>query len=728
MAQLPILPVLLPLALEEPYAYLMPSRKTVQTGTFVRVPLGSRMRTGVIWGPPLKAHTLEFPVEKLRKISAFPDVPPLTPLQQKFVRWVSEYTLSPPGMVLRMVMSVPAVFEEKTMQPAYKMTGVIPDRMTAQRQQVLDILSGGQILAADVLKTHCSISDSVLATLVKQEVLEKTLIKKTDEVFVWPEPVARQKNLSNEQKTALLHIRENFSDGFYATCLLDGVTGSGKTEVYFELISDCLKTGKQTLVLLPEITLTGQFTDRFRERFGFEADIWHSAMTSAQRRTVWKKVITGRAPVIIGARSALFLPFRNPGLMIVDEEHETAYKQEDGVRYQARDMAVVKAHMEKIPLLLCSATPSLESWVNAKEGRYHHVQLKKRFTGSSLPEVKTIDLRQHPPDKGKWISPVLLMKMQECLEAGRQSLLFLSRRGYAPLTLCRTCGLRLECPNCSTWLVEHRFRNILTCHHCGHEIPVPAACPECEATDSLVPCGPGVERISQEVEQLFPQARIALLSSDLLPSMAKQRAVLDQIIQGKIDIIVGTQLIAKGHHFPKLKLVGVVDGDLGLSQSDPRAGERTFQLISQVAGRAGREKEQGYAFIQTYMPEHPLMQAIVNADRDGFLKAEIKSRKKGGLPPFGRLAALIISSGDVKSAHRHALHLVNKAPKASRIKILGPAEAPIHQLRGRYRYRILLLTDKKMDLQAFIQHWLSLVGAESHEIQVRIDIDPYSFY
>ncbi len=514
----------------------------------------------------------------------------------------------------------------------------------------------------------------------------------------------------------------------FTVSLLDGVTGSGKTEVYYEAVAETLRLGRQALIMLPEIALTGQFMNRFAARFGCMPVEWHSALSSAERGRTWRAAATGEARVVVGARSALFLPFSDLGLVVVDEEHDAGFKQDDRVHYQARDMSVVRGSIGKFPVILASATPSIESHVNARTGRYRHVILPGRFTGVEMPHVQAIDLRANPPEKGRWLSPVLVEALAETLALKQQSLLFLNRRGYAPLTLCRSCGHRFECPQCTAWLVEHRFRNRLNCHHCGFSLPLPEACPKCGEAGSLVACGPGVERVAEEVVERFPEAKIALLSSDLIPGLTEMRQVIGSIENGEVDIIIGTQIVAKGHNFPLLSTVGIVDGDLGLSMgADPRAGERTFQLLHQVTGRAGRVLTEGRGFVQTHMPEHPVMEAIISGDREAFLVREIDMRRRGMLPPFGRLAALVISARDKEMAEKFAREVARRAPASERIDVLGPAEAPIAVVRGRYRWRLLVKAPREMDIQGYIRAWLEALPKIAGDLRLTVDIDPYSF-
>ncbi len=532
--------------------------------------------------------------------------------------------------------------------------------------------------------------------------------------------------LSHDQQAAAERLVARVAEGGFGVTVLDGVTGSGKTEAYFAAIAAALAAGQQVLVLLPEIALGAQWLGRFRRRFGAAPAEWHSDVSQSARRDTWRAVAAGRARIVVGARSALFLPFRELGLIIVDEEHDPSYKQEDGVCYQARDMAVLRASLARVPVVLVSATPSLETVVNVSRGRYQRVELPKRHAEASLPEVELVDMRRERTEPGRFLSPPLAEAIGQALQAGEQVLLFLNRRGYAPLTLCRACGYRFQCPNCTAWLVEHRFTHRLVCHHCGYPAPVPALCPECLAAGTLVPCGPGVERLQEEVAARFPGARTALMVSDLLSGPRAAADLAEAMTEQRYDVLIGTQIVAKGHHFPMLTLVGVVDADLGLVGGDLRAGERTYQLLQQVAGRAGRAERPGRALLQTYMPEQPVMQALAAGDRDRFLAAEASARRAAGLPPFGRLAALILSAGDPEAADFAARALARAAPQMPGLNVLGPAPAPLAILRGRHRRRFLVKAERTVNLQAVLHDWLARVRL-SGSARLQVDIDPYSF-
>ena len=712
--------VLIPVAVDRPYTYEAPSALELAAGDVVVVPLGPRHVLGVVWDEPVEdidRHRLRAVADKLD--GCIPGD------MRRFVDWVADYTLSPRGMVLRMVLRVPEAFGPEQPQQAVRLAGPAPDRMTPARRRVLEVAADGLARAKSALAAEAGVGVSVVNGLVKAGTLEILEIDPTPPVAL-PDPRHSPPALNRDQAKVAASLRDTGSGGNFSVTLLEGVTGSGKTEVYFEAVAAALAAGRQVLVLVPEISLTAEFLERFEARFGARPAEWHSQISGKGRERVWRGVAAGTIRVIAGARSALFLPFPELGLIVVDEEHDAAYKQEDGVIYHARDMAVARGMIGQFPVILSSATPSVESRANAARGRYAHLALPDRFAGA-LPEISAIDLRVDGPERGRWLSPPLVAAVEETLEAGGQALLFLNRRGYAPLTLCRACGFRFECSNCSAWLVEHRFRRELACHHCGHREPRPERCPNCDAEDSLVPCGPGVERIAEEAASLFPEARGLVLSSDLVGGIAELRSRLDAIERGKVDLVIGTQLVAKGHNFPHLSLVGVVDGDLGLATADPRAAERTFQLLQQVTGRAGRMTAGGRGMIQTFDPAHPVMQAIVSGDREGFYTRELESRERHGLPPFGRLAALVVSARVREVAWNRARQLARAAPAATEIRVLGPAEAPLAVVRGRHRYRLLVKAARSADLQGYLRNWISSIGAPSGGARVSIDIDPVSF-
>ncbi len=715
-------PVLVPMPAPGPYSYSVPDHMVVEPGSIVQVPLGPRQVIGVVWD---ESDGGSVDPKKLRPITKTFDCPPLREEMRRFIDWVSTYTLSPPGLVARMALRAPAAFDPEPMIEGLRLTEGRPERLTPARKQVIDLAAEGHAWTKSGLAHAAGVSTSVIDGLTKQGVFE-TVFLPAPPVVAEPDPNYSESRLEGPQKQAASEILEDVRKGSFAVSLIDGVTGSGKTEVYFEAVAETLRQGKQVLILLPEIALTAAFLDRFHDRFGSKPAEWHSDLSPRMREKVWRQTVTGEVRVVAGARSALFLPFDNLGLIIVDEEHDPAYKQEDRVYYNARDMAVVRARIGDFPIVLVSATPSVESQVNANSGRYNTIHLHTRFGDAAMPDLHLVDMRRHPPERGGFLSPVLLRGIAKTIEKGEQALLFLNRRGYAPLTLCRVCGHRFQCPQCSSWLVEHRFRNQLQCHQCGHNQPTPDHCPECGTFDHLAACGPGVERIAEEVEKHFPEARTIVLSSDLM-GVKRLRLELEAIVKGEADIVIGTQLVAKGHNFPLMTLVGIVDADLGLANGDPRAAERTFQLLSQVTGRAGRTGLKSHGLLQTYQPQHPVMQAIVSGDASAFYEREIIEREKAMLPPFGRLASLIISADSRAEAETHARALRAAAPQAAGIMLLGPAEAPLALIRGRYRFRLLVHGKRNSDMQAFLRAVMANGPKERGSIHVQMDIDPQSF-
>ncbi len=717
---------MLPIPADRPYTYKVGDQMALAPGDIVRVPLGPRQVFGVVWDDQDEDNGNKIAASKLREVSEKPDCPPIRENMRRFVEWVANYTLSAPGMVLRMVLRTPAAYHPPQLQQGLRYSGLEPERITAARAKVLELVGEGFMWTKSGRSHAAGVSGSVIEGMIKQGSFEKIyfpphpIVTKPDAEFGQPE-------LSEKQLAAAARLLAQIAKGGSPVSLLDGVTGSGKTEIYFEAMAEIFKHDRQVLILLPEIALTSGFLQRFEHRFGARPAQWHSDITPKMREKIWRQVATGEVQVVVGARSALYLPFCQLGLIIVDEEHEAAFKQEDRVFYNARDMAVVRGSIAGAPVILSSATPSIESRVNADLGRYHYIRLEERYRQAALPDLRAVDMRENPPPRGKFLSPVLVEEVAAALARGEQSLLFLNRRGYAPLTLCRACGHRFECNDCSAWLVEHRFRRQLVCHHCGHSEQVRDACPNCGTLDHLVACGPGVERLGEELLELFGEKRIMVLSSDMAGGAKRLRLELDAIAKGEADIIVGTQLVAKGHNFPLMTCVGVVDADLGLSNGDPRAAERTFQLLSQVTGRAGRSGRESVGLIQTFQPGHPVIEAIVSGEREQFYEREIAARKSAGLPPFVRLAAMVISSTDRKKAEQYANGVRLACKPEARVLVLGPAEAPIAQVRGRYRFRLLFRTEKASDLHSYIREVVNSSPKIRGDIRCQVDIDPQSF-
>ncbi|MCP1829263.1 MULTISPECIES: primosomal protein N' [Bradyrhizobium] len=719
-----VVDVLVPVALNQTYSYRVPRGMELAPGDVIGVPLGPREVVAVVWAenanPDPRLHN------RLKDVSEKLDVPPLKPELRQLVDWVSNYTLSARGTVLRMTLRMGENLGPERMRLGVRLVGEPPRRLTPARRRVIEVLSDRLLHGKSEAAREAGVSSGVIDGLVDEGTLTVEAMPPPAPPPV-PDPSYAQPDFSREQRSAVDVMRTLAASGSFHVALLDGVTGSGKTEVYFEAIAENIRRGKQTLILMPEIALTGQFLDRFAQRFGVRPLEWHSELTPRTRARNWAAISEGKAPVVVGARSALFLPYADLGLIIVDEEHDQAYKQDDGAHYHARDMAVVRAHIAKIPIVLASATPSVESEVNARKGRYQRVALPSRFGGQHMPHIEAIDMRRAPPPRGRFISPVLAEQIGHAIERREQALLFLNRRGYAPLTLCRACGHRFACTICDAWLVDHRFRQRLVCHHCGFSMPRPNICPHCAAEESLVAVGPGVERLQEEAAHIFPEARTMVLSSDLITSIETMRSELNEIAEGRVDIIIGTQLVAKGHNFPRLNLVGVIDADLGLSNGDPRAAERTFQLLNQVVGRAGREQGRGVGFLQTHQPEHPVIKALIANDREAFYASEIEIRERTGYPPFGRLASLIVSAGDRPTAEGFARKLAAVAPLDERIQVLGPAEAPLAVIKGRYRFRLLVKSLRNVDLSQYLREWLESGPKTKGNLKLEVDVDPQSF-
>jgi primosomal protein N' (replication factor Y) len=705
-----------------PLDYRVPDGMHVEPGSVVVAPLGPRQLLGVAWEAE-RLPSAEVPDSRLRPLAGVLGVPPIAAPLRRLCEWTADYYLSPLAGVLRMVLPSAAALDGPRQLIEYRPTGLVPERLTPQREKAIAAIQGRQGTVRE-LASAAGVSDAVMRGLVNAGVLEAVAVD-SDRPLPIPDPDFAPPDLSPEQAQAAASLTAAVGKGFDPT-LLDGVTGSGKTEVYFEAIAECLRQGKQALVLLPEIALTEPFLKRFEARFGGAPTAWHSGLRSSQRRRAWRGIASGEAAVTVGARSALFLPYANLGLIVVDEAHETSFKQDDGVQYHARDTAVMRAKFEDIPVILSTATPPIESRHMVELGRYREVGLEARFAGASLPEIRAVNLTQDPPPRGRWLAPSLVAEIEANLQAGEQSLLFLNRRGFAPLTLCRHCGHRFQCPNCTAWMVEHRLMHRLACHHCGHVMPPPQACPECGTEDSLVACGPGVERIADEVAELFPDARTAIVTSDTIWSPLKAAEFVGAMDAGAIDIVVGTQLVTKGYHFPNLTLVGVVDADLGLAGGDLRAAERSFQQIQQVAGRAGRGEKPGRVLIQTHDPDAPVIAALVSGDAPGFYAAETEARREAAMPPFGRLAAIVVSAEDASEAEAVARRIGHAAPEVQGMAVFGPAPAPLAMLRGRHRQRLLIHAHRGLDVQDAIRDWLATVEWSS-KVRVSVDVDPYSF-
>lgn len=719
------------------YDYLAGPAVGAVRGSIVTVPFGGRHLPGIVMGAAIG----DVPLAKLRAVESLVTLPPLSDALVQFIERVAAWTMAPLGAVVKMVLSQPAAFDRPPQQKRYSIgTPAGKTRLTTARQHVLEYLAKTEASAAPdhqamtvgvtaaMITAACGASQAVINGMETAGLLQVKPVS-ADQPPPLPRPHLNHVTLTSDQQQAADHLRGVIGHGFQ-TCLLDGVTGSGKTEVYFEAVEAAIAAGQQVLILLPEIALSAAWRARFTARFGVPPVEWHSDISAAQKRKSWRFVLQARASVVVGARSALFLPFSRLGLIIVDEEHEHAFKQEDQVIYQARDMAVLRGRLDDVPVVLASATPSLESWVNAgKTGsppRYDYLTLPKRVHGAQLPDISAIDLRTTPPERGRWLAPPLVEAIESRLKAGEQSLLFLNRRGYAPLTLCGACGTKVTCPNCDSWMVAHRLAGRLRCHHCGHESRPSNDCKSCGAKDQMQACGPGVERLAEEVLIRFPEARFAVLSSDTVGTPKAAEAFIQSVSDGEVDIIIGTQMAAKGHHFPHLTLVGVVDADLGLAGGDLRAAERTFQMLSQVAGRAGRESRPGAAMLQTLEPENSVLVSLIAGDRDAFLTQEAAARQAAGMPPFGRLVAIIIASPHEERLFEAIRQLAATRPHFDSVQIYGPAIAPIGFLKGKHRARLLIRADKSVNIQHILQDWLGTIKLPS-SVRMQVDIDPYSF-
>ncbi len=715
-------PVLLPYPFAGPFDYRVPVGMELSPGDLVLVPLNRREEVGVVWDGEAEGEVGD---NRLRPVSAKLDAPPMREDLRRLIDWIASYTLAAPGEVLAMALRVNALRPDQPLL-GWRAAEVLPEgRVTPQRAAVLAELSRQQPRGGAELAKAAGVSTGVVRAMADAGLLVPAPLPVLPG-FYPPDLSRTGPVLSADQEVAAQALREAVAARAFSVTLLEGVTGSGKTEVYHEAIAACLRQGRQALVLLPEIALSSQWLDRFTARFGTPPAVWHSDLSSRTRRLTWRAVASGEASVVVGARSALFLPFPDLGLVVIDEEHETAFKQEDGVVYHARDMAIVRARLCNAPAVLASATPSLESVANVEAGRYQRLHLPTRHGGALMPQISMVDLRDAPPARGDFLSPPLVVAVKEAFERGEQAMLFLNRRGYAPLTLCRRCGHRVNCANCTAWLVEHRARRQLQCHHCGHAEPIPKLCPVCQAEDSLTAIGPGVERITEEAARHFPEARTLVMASDTITGPVAAAEAARAIAAREYDLIIGTQIVAKGWHFPHLTLVGVIDADLGLAGGDLRAAERTVQLLHQVAGRAGRAEAPGRVLLQSFSPDHPVMVALRQGDLAAFMQSEAEQRRPGHWPPYGRLAAIIVSADSSDAAEAAAIALGRTAPGGDGVLVLGPAPAPLAILRGRHRRRLLLKTRRDIAVQPILRAWLATVPATG-SVRIDVDVDPVSF-
>ena len=719
-----LLSVLTVRPLDGPLDYLAPASGASE-GAYVEVPLGPRTTIGVVWGEGQGGVA----PERLKTVKRMLDAPPMSADMRAFLGRAAGYTVTPMHAMLRAAIPALDIGRSPPTSAVYALSGRMPTVETKARRRVMSLLEGlgGAPLSAAEIASGASVSGSVVKGLVSAGALERRIVAK-DAPYRRLDLDRKGIELTDEQAAAVGSLKAEIARGRHGATLLKGVTGSGKTEVYLEAATDVLREGRQVLILLPEIALTAQFLERVAERFGAEPGEWHSGVSQAERRRLWRSAAEGGVQLVVGARSALFLTFADLGLVIVDEEHDLSYKQDDGILYNARDMAVLRASICGARAVLATATPSLETWTNARSGKYSRIDLPNRIGAATMPDMAAIDMREEGMPAGRWISGALAVETRGRLERGEQSMLFLNRRGYAPITLCRACGRQIGCMDCDARMVEHRFRRRLVCHQCGASRPVPVACEECGETGHLVPIGPGIERLSEEASELFEGASIEMLSSDFSGSTHDLRSKIEAIARGDADIVVGTQLIAKGHNFPLLTLVGVIDADIGLHGSDLRAAERTHQVIRQVAGRAGRYDRPGLALIQTWQPEHPVIRAILSGDDEGFLAAEASERRVAGAPPYGRYAGIVLSGADAAAVEGVAKRMAGSAEPLRRAgaQLLGPAPAPIARIRGRTRFRLLVKADRSVPMQRAIRTWLSQFKFPN-DVRLSVDIDPQRF-
>lgn len=714
--------VIVPISVFDHLDYKVPEDHTQYcVGDYVKVTIGPRVEIGVI-----SALKDQSDYKKLKSIIQKYDYPPIQHKTLEFITKAADYTMTPVGDIFKSMQRGLAL-NDKPLVTDFIVPNILDATLlTKKRKEIVEFL-----------KTHNAVYPAVSlrkvfsSTIIRDMVINdqlKIIQKPQSHSYQMPILNHKQQAMGDEQQQALIQFQDIYQSDVFIPFLLDGVTGSGKTELYLEALGHIwsIDTNAQILILIPEISLIEQTVKRFDARFGIKPAIWHSQIRDKERKLIRKGISDGSINIVIGARSGIFLPFKNLKAIVIDEEHDSSYKQEEGFRYHARDIGVMRANIEKIAIILASATPSLETFVNAEVGRYHKLQLKERYSKIELPDIHLVDLKNNQPVKSQWIAPPVAKAIEKAAFEGEQSLLFLNRRGYAPLMLCRACGYRIECPYCSAWVVYHQKSNILKCHQCGQHSQIPEKCGSCGATDQLTPCGPGVERLYEEAQTLFPHLKSVILSSDYQESPNKLSALLEEIHNGDVHILIGTQMVAKGHHFPHLTCVGIIDADIGLKGGDFRAFERSFQMLEQVSGRAGRELKQGNVYIQTYNPEHPVMVALSQHDRDQFLDFEANNRMQAGYPPFARMVALILSSEDEKRLVDFTRFMIKILPEDQEITILGPAPALIYMLRGRYRYRFLIKSDRRILPQAFIKYWLSQVKIPDN-IRLNIDIDPISF-
>ncbi len=723
-----IVKVLVPNVVNYGYDYRLGD--DAELGTFVRCSVMNRPYIGVVFG----VGDSDLPPEKIKNVSAvLPYKLPVATLQ--WIQRMSEWTLMAPGAVLRLILNVPDAFNEPKTEQLYAYNFDSKNaKMTENRQMVLDAfqINNNEPMSATDIQNIARVGPSVVKTMITREMLLPVSTRRRTESFNYEYADKGNIELNAEQRAAADSIGRDITHGGFSVNLIDGITGSGKTQVYFDSVWRAYSAGRSVLLMMPEIALTTQFIKRFESRFGAPPIVWHSNLTAARRRDIWRGVLTGEIKIIVGTRSALFLPWQDLGLIIIDEEHDSSYKQEDMGNYHGRDMAILRAKLEKIPVVLASATPSEETMNNVEAGRYGHHVLKSRYGGAELPKIETIDLREHRPAEYKIndetragaLSPILCDAIRETITNHRQVMLFINRRGFAPITQCKKCGWVATCPECSVGMTYHKKLGKLLCHICGRIKTLPDKCPECG--DAVSMRGAGLEKIEEEVATRFPGAKTALVSSDTMMSRGALERLVEKMESGELDIIIGTQILAKGHHFPNLTLVGVVDSDMGLFGTDFRAAEHTFQQLFQVAGRAGRGKVPGRVLLQTYQPTNSVLTAICAGNRDEFLRGDMAVRRAAKMPPFGQLIAIIVESKNEALLKRFCETLAAQKPNVNGARIMGPIVAQMYQVRGFYRMRFLIAGDARAYLQPIVKKWLLNVNVPAN-IRIKIDVNPQNF-
>ncbi len=715
--------IYLPLKLQKAYTYGFYDNQNIQIGDIVLVSLGNKNMYGIV---SEIVDTIDFDASKLKFIiEKVQDIPSLSENLLLFLQKLSNYYVCNFGNVLKLAINV-AGFDFNKVEHLVGLNPLFNKKITINkgRANIIEALANKDYLEKKYLANIAGVSIGVINTLIKENFLEL----KTQSLYsnfqqnLYYQPL----ELSCDQQKISQDILNFYQDKKFAFCvsLLQGVPGAGKTEVYFEVLTQVLKQNKQVLIMLPEIALSTQIMQRFEERFNVKPYVWHSGITKQVKKDAWVNAGTGNLKVIIGARSSLFLPFKNLGLIIVDEEHDSSYKQEEGVIYNARDMAVMRAKLHNIPIMLASATPSLESLHNAQKNKYQLFKLQGRFNKHQMPQFKVVDMREEALAKGHYVSKVFEKQIQENLNAKEQSLIFINKRGYCNTSLCKSCGEKVLCVNCDIPLVEHRQKNSLLCHYCGYSIAITKVCSSCEG--EVISFGFGIEKIFEEVQDKFKDAKIALLSSDTLTTHNKAVEMLEDINNNKYDILIGTQIISKGYHFPNLTFVGILDGDY-MYNLDLKSSEKSWQLLYQVSGRSGRGEKAGKVAIQTYNPNSSLIESLVSQNYENFIQNELNNRQNLNFPPFGKLAGVIVSSKNKVDLENYCKYLQQISPHSSnQYSILGPIDAPIAFLRGFYRKRFLVKTNINVNIQKLLKHWID--NNNLYNIKLQIDVDPINFY